>query len=71
MLPLLNGKKYLIGDYIYDTGNTFTKVFDVVNGFDCDLAFLMTKSKDSNAQLVGKVLNYEKWIVFPWERKRY
>ena len=71
MLPLLKGKKYLIVDDIYDTGDTFTKVFDVVKGFDCDFAFLMTRYKDSSAPLVGKVLNHEKWIVFPWERKRY
>lgn len=71
MLPLLKGKKYLIVDDIYDTGDTFAKVFDVVKGFDCDFAFLMTRYKESNATLVGKVLNHEKWIVFPWERKRY
>ena len=52
----------------HHTGETFTKVFDVVKGFDCDFAFLMTRYKDSNAPLVGKVLNHEKWIVFPWER---
>ena len=71
MLPLLKGKKYLIVDDIYDTGDTFTKVFNVVKGFDCDFAFLMTRYKDSNAPFVGKVLNHEKWIIFPWERKRY
>ena len=71
MLPLLKGKKYLIVDDIYDTGDTFAKVFDIVKGFDCDFAFLMTRYKESNATLVGKVLNHEKWIVFPWERKRY
>jgi hypoxanthine phosphoribosyltransferase len=71
MLPLLKGKKYLIVDDIYDTGDTFTKVFDVVKGFECDFAFLMARYKDSNTPLVGKLLNHEKWIVFPWERKRY
>ena len=71
MLPLLKGKKYLIVDDIYDTGDTFTKVFDIVKGFECDFAFLMARYKDSNTPLVGKLLNHEKWIVFPWERKRY
>jgi uncharacterized protein len=48
MLPLLKDKKYLIVDDIYDTGDTFTKVFDVIKRFDCDFAFLMTRYKDSN-----------------------
>ena len=60
------GKKYLIVDDIYDTGNTFSKVFDSLRGFDCDFAFLMS---DSNAILVAKILNHNKWVVFPWERK--
>ena len=71
MLPLVKGKKYLIVDDIYDTGDTFAKVFDAVNGFDHDFAFLMTRYKDSNATIVAKVLNHENWIVFPWEKKRY
>ena len=71
MLPLLKGRKYLIIDDIYDTDDTFTKVFGVVKRFDSDFAFLMTRYKDNNAKLVAKVLNHEKWIVFPWERKRY
>ena len=71
MLPLLKGTKYLVIDDIYDTGNTYNKVYSVIREFDCDFAFLMTRYKDSNASLVAKVLNHEKWIVFPWERKRY
>jgi hypoxanthine phosphoribosyltransferase len=71
ILPLVKCKKYLIVDDIYDTGDTFGKVFTEVKGFDCDFAFLMTRYKDSNATIVAKVLNHEKWIVFPWEKKRY
>jgi uncharacterized protein len=71
MLPLLKGRKYLVIDDIYDTGDTFSKVFDVVKEFDCDFAFLMTRYKDGNFILAAKILNHEKWIVFPWERKRY
>lgn len=63
--------KYLIVDDIYDTGNTFTKVYDIVREFDFEFAFLMTRYKDNNAKLAAKVLNHKKWIVFPWERKRY
>jgi len=62
MVPLAKGMKYLIIDDIYDTGDTF-----VVKGFDCDFGFLMTRYKDSNAVLVAKVLNHDKYIVFPWE----
>jgi hypothetical protein len=43
----------------------------MVKEFDCDFAFLMSRYKNSNASLVAKVLNHEKWIVFPWEEKRY
>jgi uncharacterized protein len=71
MLPLIKGKKYLIVDDIYDTGDTFNKVYAMVKEFDCDFAFLMSRYKNSNAALVAKVLNHEKWIVFPWEGKRY
>jgi uncharacterized protein len=71
ILSLLKGKKYLIADDIYDTGDTFNKVYAMVKEFDCDFAFLMSRYKNSNAALVAKVLNHEKWIVFPWEGKRY
>ncbi len=71
MPSLVKSKKYLVVDDIYDTGNTFAKVFAAVKGFDHDFAFLMTRYNNSNATLVAKVLNHEKWIVFPWEKKRY
>ena len=70
MLPLVKGTKYLVIDDIYDTGDTYDKVYSVIREFDCDFAFLITRYKDSNASLVAKVLNHEKWIVFPWEKKR-
>ena len=71
MLPLLKGRRYLVVDDIYDTGYMFNRVCDMVKEFDCDFAFLMSRYKNSNASLVAKVLNHEKWIVFPWEEKRY
>jgi hypoxanthine phosphoribosyltransferase len=71
MLPLIESRTYLIVDDIYDTGDTFTKVFGVVKEFNSDFAFLMTRYKDNNSKLSAKVLNHEKWIVFPWEKKRY
>jgi hypoxanthine phosphoribosyltransferase len=72
MPPLFKDKKYLIVDEIYDTGNVFSKVYDMVRGFDCDFAFLIRRFKDNNGDgeaYIGKVLNHNKWIVFPWERR--
>ena len=68
-MPLLvKNKKYLIIDEIYDTGDTFCKVYDAVKMFDCDFAFLMSRYELNNeGAYVGKVLNHKKWIVFPWE----
>jgi hypoxanthine phosphoribosyltransferase len=66
---LLKGKKYLVIDEIYDTGNTFSKVLDSLRGFDIDFAFLMSRYRNSNATLVAKILNHNRWVVFPWERK--
>jgi len=72
-MPLLTKyKKYLIIDEIYDTGDTFYKVFDVVRTFNCDFAFLISRYEDNTNNhtrriYVGKILNHNKWIVFPWE----
>jgi hypoxanthine phosphoribosyltransferase len=71
---LLKDKKYLIIDEIYDTGDIFYKVYEAVRMFDCDFAFLMSRyerisssSNSSKRTYIGKVLNHNKWIVFPWE----
>lgn len=70
-MPLLSKeKKYLIIDEIYDTGDTFSKVYDAVRIFNCDFAFLISRYADDNSNrkiYVGKILNHNKWIVFPWE----
>jgi uncharacterized protein len=71
-MPLLfKDKKYLIIDEIYDTGDIFYKVYEAVRMFDCDFAFLMSRyernSNSSKRTYIGKVLNHNKWIVFPWE----
>ena len=71
MLSLDRNKKYLVVDDIYDTGDTFSKVFAIVKDFDCDFAFLISRYRDNNAPLVAKILNHERWIAFPWEIKRY
>ncbi len=69
MPKLIKDKRYLIVDDIYDTGNTFYKVHDLIKEFNCDFAFLMCRYKQNSSILVGKILNHEKWIVFPWERR--
>jgi hypoxanthine phosphoribosyltransferase len=64
-------KEYLVVDDIYDTGNIFSKVHNALCHLHCDYAFLM-KRYDSIVEnkptvFTGKILNHEKWIVFPWE----
>jgi hypoxanthine phosphoribosyltransferase len=68
MPSLFKDKKYLAIDEIYDTGDTYSKVHDAVKIFDCDFAFLISRYQvNFNGAYVGKILNHNKWIVFPWE----
>ena len=76
MPQLVTNKKYLVVDEIYDTGETFSKVKYAMQDFDCDYAFLMRRFNDQNSSypgnettFIGKILNHDKWIVFPWEQK--
>ena len=76
MPPLVTNKKYLVVDEIYDTGETFSKVKYAMQDFDCDYAYLMRRFNDPNGNdignetaFIGKILNHDKWIVFPWEQK--
>jgi uncharacterized protein len=71
MPPLSKSKKYLIVDEIYDTGETLSKVDNLLKTFDCDFAFLMSRYRYTGKPFayVGKLLNHNKWIVFPWEVK--
>ena len=72
MPQLATDKKYLVVDEIYDTGETFTKVHHAMRNFDCDYAYLVRRFDDTNDNqtlFVGKILNHDKWIVFPWELK--
>ena len=77
MPQLVNDKKYLVVDEIYDTGETFSKVKYAMQDFDCDYAFLMRRFNDTadddtgcETSFTGKILNHDKWIVFPWEQKK-
>lgn len=68
MPKLFKSKKYLVIDEIYDTGDTYSKVLHAVKMFDCDFAFLMSRYQvNLKGAYTGKVLNHNKWIVFPWE----
>jgi hypoxanthine phosphoribosyltransferase len=76
MPQLATDKKYLVVDEIYDTGETFFMVKYAMQDFERDYAFLMRRFNDTNdnpadneATFVGKILNHDKWVVFPWERK--
>jgi uncharacterized protein len=65
-MPALEaGKRYLVIDDIYDTGGTCRKVSDTLKDFRCDFCFCMMRHE--NHGITGKVLNHDKWIVFPWE----
>ena len=68
MPALFKDKKYLVIDEIYDTGDIYSKVQEALKIFDCDFAFLMSRYQvNLKGAYIGKVLNHNKWIVFPWE----
>jgi uncharacterized protein len=59
-------KKYLVIDDIYDTGATYGKVAEALKAYSCDYAFCMSRYEQS-VGLYGRILNHNRWIVFPWE----
>ncbi|HEV8386539.1 MAG TPA: phosphoribosyltransferase family protein [Nitrososphaera sp.] len=59
-------KKYLVIDDIYDTGATYGKVAEALKAYSCDYAFCMSRYEQSDG-LYGRILNHNRWIVFPWE----
>lgn len=66
-MPNLDEKKrYLVVDDIYDTGGTYEKVSEALMGYKCDYAFCMSRY-EQDAGISGRVLNHNRWIVFPWE----
>ncbi|AIF83575.1 putative phosphoribosyltransferase [Candidatus Nitrososphaera evergladensis SR1] len=67
MPSLQKGKKYLVVDDIYDTGDIYQKVARVMQGFDCTFAFCMSRYHQEFG-IYGKLLNHKRWIVFPWEK---
>ena len=69
--PLFKHKKYLVVDDILDTGKTFSKVRNTTRILNCDFVFLMSRYRYTGklSLFIGKLLNHNKWIVFPWEMK--
>lgn len=67
MPRLEKGKKYLVIDDIYDTGDTYQKVARATRGFDCTFVFCMSRYPQEFGAY-GKLLNHKRWIVFPWEK---
>lgn len=68
-MPALHKKeRYLVIDDIYDTGDTHAQVSKATKNFKCDYAFCMTRH-ETKAGIYGRILNHERWIVFPWEMK--
>lgn len=67
-MPTLQAdKKYLVVDDIYDTGEVYQMVAEATRGYDCTFVFCLSRSWHKFG-LWGKLLNHNRWIVFPWER---
>ncbi len=63
--------KYLIVDDIYDSGDTFRQITAFLeNKIDFEFASLYTRYNKNNSNRIttGKILNHDKWVVFPWEK---
>lgn len=57
----------LIVDDISDSGNTVKKL---LNDKECDVAALYErKGSVYKPEYVYKILNQDKWLIFPWEKK--
>lgn len=67
MPNLRAGKKYLVIDDIYDTGEVYQKVAECMQGIDCTFVFCLSRYPHKFG-IWGKLLNHDRWIVFPWER---
>jgi hypoxanthine phosphoribosyltransferase len=67
-MPRLDtGKRYLVIDDIYDTGETYHKVAQALKAYKCDFVFCMSRYEQS-VGAYGRILNHNRWIVFPWEK---
>ncbi len=65
-MPVLDtSKRYLLIDDIYDTGDMCHKVAHALAGFNCNFCFRISRYKSHG--ITAKVLDRDKWIVFPCE----
>lgn len=70
MPPLDRSKRYLVVDDICDTGSTFEKVDKALGGFSLGYAACMSRYRQADKEVVsGRVLNHDRWMVFPWEQE--
>lgn len=70
-MPKLDKKySYLVIDDIYDTGDTFKKISQLLKEYKCDYAFCMSRYRH-DIGISGTILNHNRWIIFPWERDSY
>jgi hypothetical protein len=54
----------LIINDIYDMGDTYSRVAGALKDFRRDFCFCMSRHKSHG--ITGKVLNHNRWILFPW-----
>lgn len=72
MPPLDRSKRYLIVDDICDTGSTFEKVDKALGGLSLGYAACMSRYRQAGGGrnvVSGRVLNHDRWMVFPWEQE--
>jgi hypoxanthine phosphoribosyltransferase len=61
-------QKYIVIDDIYDTGATSQNVSVALKGYKFKFAFCLSRYPDCK-EISGRILNHDRWIVFPWERE--
>ena len=59
--------RYVVVDDIYDSGGTCTSVSTALKDYNFELVFCMARY-DKDGVVSGRVLNHDRWIVFPWEQ---
>lgn len=68
-LPRLDKRQqYIVIDDIHDTGATSQKVSAALKGYDYKFAFCLSRYPDCKG-IFGRILNHNRWIVFPWEKE--
>lgn len=60
-------KKVLVVDDIYDTGKTTNRFAKQLQKLEIEAEFCYMVSRHNEDVNCGKLLNHDKWVVFPWE----